>query len=1468
MDPTQLGDKEQPFAEASIQVRNTNGTYRTTNIVNLSDGSLPYATIKVHDNKTPTAKLVLDLKVDGYANPICQGECGKVQSWGTNHKPQREGKLDVFRFSLQGLSEGSHVATFTVFDEACNKTTHSVNFNVVYFGSDLPEDKANPPSMSLETSGTLQAVTTTSPLKIKFSEPVVGVSAGTLVLERAEGGGFVPETARVIGPLGDVTVSQRVSEVNLILPSRLKASTNYRISAADTILDLSGTPLSARTIPFTTAGYQSLPSLDIPKGKVSDIAAIGNMVYVAVEGKIHAYTFDGTSWASQGQVGPSAQKDFFGQDVVRVRAFQDVPLAKGSVGHLLLVTTSPKPGVTHQQNALWGFRACGAPDLYFGTSLGPTSSGYSPSLDCMNGIISAGRLTSSVALIDTATALKGWEDHTAGGGTPLDVLTPQGANQAATVQSFYMADPKGTEVPANWGVGLLPDLQASGTPRTGVAVGYLGSRLRGMPNSLHEGLGGYYTPKPPFQGEAGGVDTRTIPVPLDGRGVTRLAILPGATIADPDGSNPRTTTLAIGLSGSNRLEIVDESDPANPKPLGSWKAPGPILYRMPAVDPTTQLVAIPVQKTYIKPGTEPVPDPNSIQGFSIPTTTETVWMVLSLSDPSKPSVVAEVPRMGNWGVVSSGRLYTSDGMGKVSTVDLSQSSVGVRLASEYENKPNMRHAASPYPLACQATTRNISIYAVSINQGVEKVIDTIGVSATDPLKIDLALPHKNDVPVVAERRGVLKIWLQSMEAIAASVVVRVSITSAIGTIPSFSQTVSVRPGLPSLYDVNNKGGVAEFFLTEDHLQYGTLNLKIEILDQATSIQSHTLTQTLSEASEVNVYIIPLVPNWGDPATTAAGTFTPAEEDQMVNTLRLRYQSYFPVSTWENQFRVTKTPPPGFGVFTLDKSEGFPATTTDPAGTLGKAFHKFTVQVRRWQNLQVPVPGNKTIKRFVLAVKPVVNVTHIGDIGLGGLSQVPLVHPTAPSLLDFTPASMCVRADLAPIGMLTSFRPFMTTVDSIFVHEVGHTFGRYHSLTSFGMAAGIQDAAQPEAAWPGENPTLNTSNPNSTSKGQKNWGTPGTSRYGDGNIGIAGWDGFPIGGGLGLGVPIPFNSKVLAGSRYTVMSYAKSQTWASDFDWSVWWKLIKKGVSSDQHGESYQLMVVPERAYLPVDTEIPLNAKTNFFDAMGKKSNTYDWPCNWSLRPGSSGTIIPGSNGAVSINYKPPRVSSGVQVVEASTIDPVLKNDPDLASATARITVGTPVIRPKAGSIQAKVHTTDAVPCEIVLEPGGQLLAEPDTTWSIFPPPGCTVPAATLLAPARGGSSTFYAPSSVWNGIIWKIDDYLITASNPAFSYKIGNVGQNPKTTIRVRDIKLDLVLPSSGAASVMAGQALELKARASGGWSDELDWSFDSNPTLGVLTGADSTRTFTAGQTKGTTRVRVASKVKPSLYKIIEITVQ
>jgi hypothetical protein len=114
--------------------------------------------------------------------------------------------------------------------------------------------------------------------------------------------------------------------------------------------------------------------------------------------------------------------------------------------------------------------------------------------------------------------------------------------------------------------------------------------------------------------------------------------MPNVALVDGSGNSLGTRNLGIGLNGSSRLTVVDESDPANPVEMSHWDAPGTILYRMPAVDDSNPYVSVPVQTS---------------QGV--------VWYVLSLQVGGKPQVIASLSGLGTDGAMTGGVLFTAGG---------------------------------------------------------------------------------------------------------------------------------------------------------------------------------------------------------------------------------------------------------------------------------------------------------------------------------------------------------------------------------------------------------------------------------------------------------------------------------------------------------------------------------------------------------------------------------------------------------------------------------------------------------------------------------------------------------------------------------------------------------------------------------------------------------------------------------------
>ena len=359
----------------------------------------------------------------------------------------------------------------------------------------------------------------------------------------------------------------------------------------------------------------------------------------------------------------------------------------------LLVTTSPRFDDAIHQSVLWAFEAYGKHNLVFAVSLGQGASGYAPNLDCQDGIIAVGRLTSSVLLIDAEKAKRGWDNWiaygdergrgiSALGGAWGMVMDPRGVNVQAIVQPFYTTDPAASMAPTNWGVALVPNLNPSG-PLSELDVS-VGTTAPGVMWSSTQPLSGFPTyqytyqpgvdqnPRPPFEADPahGGVNQYLWPgvvkkpalagtTPTAGFPGKKQAVWTNANVKDASGTM-RQTNLVVGVSSmsplasasGNSLVVMDEPEPSKTAQVGVWPDPGQpggkeespfgkgvayeIAHQVPQIDPLTGYCVVQVY--------------NRSQGGS-------AWFIVDLNTPSSPKTLAKLDGEWTWGTMSDGAFY-------------------------------------------------------------------------------------------------------------------------------------------------------------------------------------------------------------------------------------------------------------------------------------------------------------------------------------------------------------------------------------------------------------------------------------------------------------------------------------------------------------------------------------------------------------------------------------------------------------------------------------------------------------------------------------------------------------------------------------------------------------------------------------------------------------------------------------------
>ncbi|MBI3132603.1 MAG: Ig-like domain-containing protein [Acidobacteria bacterium] len=594
VDPSFIGDRVPPYAELGFEVKEASGSFIP--VETAKPGDRLYAVVRAKDNKTPELELNLDLSVDERRHPACASGCGAHPDWNRMEALDRTDQRGLigYRFPLDVPSVGSHAVRVLATDVACNRTEVSRELVVFAFEDEPAEIPGQAPTATLRVDPDASATRADSAVGLRFSEPVTGLGAGSLFLEYQENGAWVRETVRIYGPGGELSSGQRAGQVFFRLGGRLRVGTNYRVSWTGSVQDGESNGLKGEFPTFKTVGYRVHPTQSVEGKTLGQIVALGSRAFVVETDqatgrtKLGEWYVNGGTWTFLGGFGPGWNQDFDGHGIDSISVHEAVPLAPGNNQHLLLVTTSPRYGEHEHQAVLWGYSVCanGNPQLAFAVSLGPGASGYSPSVDCRDGLIAVGRLTSSVLLIDVQNAVMDWSQMSADQRSL--VTRPGGANQRAIIQSFWLANPEdktsglGVLFPGTHKmVGLLTN-PAGKDPAFNVAVGYSQidgsevSPLSGLSTSIHPIDGAIYTPQPSFVGGGayGTPDSRAHET--EGlnptMGLNPFRVISNATVIE--NGEARQATLVVGLHvDQKRLIVVDVSDPALPKQIGEWSAP-------------------------------------------------------------------------------------------------------------------------------------------------------------------------------------------------------------------------------------------------------------------------------------------------------------------------------------------------------------------------------------------------------------------------------------------------------------------------------------------------------------------------------------------------------------------------------------------------------------------------------------------------------------------------------------------------------------------------------------------------------------------------------------------------------------------------------------------------------------------------------------------------------------------------------
>ncbi len=687
VEPIQLEDHAAPWAQAWFE-----GADVLSSTAARAGGASIFLGVAGYDAKDK-ANLTLKVSLDGHE------QCTACTADPSRSSGENQARIWQIRLML---TVGQHVVDAWVSDASGNVTHLRNEITVLDFLDQEPlVTQGVPPKFTVGVAGGLDAADPGTAIKIQFSEPVTGLSSQTLFLNKVDdpNKGWVSEV-RILGSQGEAKADQRLYTVYLLPSAKLELGATYEVFGMGTIQDFNAPPLKlgnglGQSVRFTVNKAQTLGQVAFSP-RVVKADALGGRFFVATDQGQVAYTQlqDGflSGFTTFGVTG-SGTANFLGQDITDLQTFRRVTVG-GVPMDLLVVTTQPTAANYNQQGALWVFNACaacGTPKLLFGMSTGQGGQGYAPTVGFRDGMLVVGRLSSSVQIVDVATAIARWN------GDISAVIQPQGNGTSALLQSFYLADPEylwksgdtlAGSVGINWSVAATPWPIEAGKQGIQVAVGFNqpGAQWRGIPLT---GLPvfqlpielGKYTPAPAFVADASSVAISQVqnapPAHANahpgstpgGRAMTRIASWPRASLLINGAAVIRDTVVGLSPNGAplqdtqgqslgilgNSLVLEDVTgDSPNPRiavPLGYWPVQPPfgagvkyeILRKVPTVDELTGLLAVPVQNL---------------------ATGATAWFVIDFKNPAAPKTVHMEPNLSSCGGFSNGVLFGIGG-GKV-----------------------------------------------------------------------------------------------------------------------------------------------------------------------------------------------------------------------------------------------------------------------------------------------------------------------------------------------------------------------------------------------------------------------------------------------------------------------------------------------------------------------------------------------------------------------------------------------------------------------------------------------------------------------------------------------------------------------------------------------------------------------------------------------------------------------------------